>query len=558
MVLKNGGIKKEYLASIIYRELDKYYDGLLEILQKGDSAACRTWIRRIGDFGYTGTKITDGFPPDKTEQIKLLLDAGFLPSKLYFLRTLFELYLRDFLESLECLKIKIPQSTYAYCIADPYGVLKEDEIHLAFGECWDDDSGDLDLDGIDVLVARAPAHLPADIQKRRAVFHPALRHLKNVAIFPTTGDVPLASLLSGGDYDGDEVWVCWDPELVSPFHNQPSHEIPQPEKYGLIKISKPLGNTPFDEFMAKAFHFNLSPNTLGLCTNEHERYCYSLGGIGSPNAVDFSCLLSHLADTRKSGYEYPPENRRAFRKTLGKPTSDNPAYKDSDISTPKPDDIIDYLKFQVIETERKRILARLNNDCPSINICRTDRDLVAIWKKAWDLANYERDVKNSTILLDTIQGIRKKVKKVFEDWNVVRDKLSTEGRITLANEFLMAIRAPHFEHDRSIIWRFSEYEWQTFLASCAYEQYSEKPFPWYATAKVLCGIKCTANGQCRYVTPAIYQLLDVNNSRAKKVEADRRKAEAEEYAAATAFLYEMEENAEFSTFLDEDDGGDRW
>ncbi|KAK2870547.1 hypothetical protein FQN49_003113 [Arthroderma sp. PD_2] len=525
MVLKNGGIKVEYLASIIHSVVEKYYNNFLRILQEGDAMACRAWVKEFGGSGHKGPTLTDGFPPDMTEQVKLLLDGGFIPSKLRILRRLFKDYLSYFLDNLGNLKIKIPQSTYAYCIADPYGVLKEDEVHLAFEDRWEDDS--TDLDEIDVLVARAPAHLPADIQKRRATFHPALRHLKNVAVFPTTGDVPLASLLSGGDYDGDEVWVCWDPELVNPFQNKPSHDIPKPEKYGLIKVSKPVGDTPFDDFMAKAFDFNLSLNTLGMCTVEHERYCYALGGIGSPEAVDFSCLLSHLADTRKSGYVYPHENRLEYRRSLGAGTPYKPAYKDPTIPH-RPDDIIDHLKFDVIKEETAKIQARLNHDCPSDRICITDKDLVVPRQKIWDLAIKERNESNSTVLLDAFQDIVKQVRKVHDDNTSMGDSISYEGRIIHAHESLMAIQPPRFNHTWSIVWSNSKDEWEKFLASCAYREYPGSSFPWFAAAKTLCGIKCNAVGLWRITTSSIYPVLEVNKSRAKKVEAERRKLEAED------------------------------
>ena len=37
------------------------------------------------------------------------------------------------------------------------------------------------------------------------VFHPKLKHLVDVVVFPTRGTFPLAGKLQGGDYDGDKV-----------------------------------------------------------------------------------------------------------------------------------------------------------------------------------------------------------------------------------------------------------------------------------------------------------------------------------------------------------------
>ena len=71
------------------------------------------------------------------------------------------------------MNIGLPASTYAFMIADPLAVLEENEVHIAFSSAFRDEKTGLDqtmLHGIDLLVARSPAHLPSDIQKVRAVF----------------------------------------------------------------------------------------------------------------------------------------------------------------------------------------------------------------------------------------------------------------------------------------------------------------------------------------------------------------------------------------------------
>lgn len=40
--------------------------------------------------------------------------------------------------------------------------------------------------------------------------------LVEVILLPVTGDNPMAQLLSGGDYDGDMAWICWEPSIVEP------------------------------------------------------------------------------------------------------------------------------------------------------------------------------------------------------------------------------------------------------------------------------------------------------------------------------------------------------
>ncbi|EGE07120.1 RNA-directed RNA polymerase [Trichophyton equinum CBS 127.97] len=534
MVLQDRGTNKEYILSLIPKEADKFYSEFL-LVQNGDSAACRAWVRQNG--GDASSQIPalneSTFPPSRTVQLNMFLDAGFLPSNLAFVRRLFkENFLGDFVQKLEALKIKIPKSTY------------KAQIHLDLGDSWED--GTTDLDGIDVLVARAPAHLPSDIQKCRAVFHPALRYLKNVAIFPTKGEVPLASLLSGGDYDGDEVWVCWDQEIVKPFVNYPMPEIPEPEEYGLVKVSRRVGDMPFDRFMENSFIFNMSQNPLGLCTNEHERYCYHRGGIGSPLAIHFSGLLSHLADIRKSGYEYPAENRQKYRESLGPLTLRNPAYKtdktpeqDRDSITWKSDNILDCLRFEVVEMAKERIYSRLNDDCPSINIPKVDEDLIAPWKQTWDRAIQERN-SGCSKLLDAIKKLREQVEAAFETYRRVTDKLSHAAKVTFAAESLMSIQPPDIDHPVAIVWKESAFEWKNLLASCAYQCPPDSWFTWYAAFKTLCDMKARANGHWYSVKAPIYHRLTMSKSMMKKIETERRKAETEEELLLLRSLEEQE------------------
>ena len=63
------------------------------------------------------------------------------------------------------------------------------------------------------VLARNPSLHPGDIRVVRAVNVPALWHLKDVVVLPQTGDRDIAGMCSGGDLDGDDYLVIWDPEL---------------------------------------------------------------------------------------------------------------------------------------------------------------------------------------------------------------------------------------------------------------------------------------------------------------------------------------------------------
>ena len=66
------------------------------------------------------------------------------------------------------------------------------------------------------LVGRNPSMHPGDIRVVEAVDVPELRHLRDVVLFPVKGERDIPSMCSGGDLDGDEFFVFWDPRLLPP------------------------------------------------------------------------------------------------------------------------------------------------------------------------------------------------------------------------------------------------------------------------------------------------------------------------------------------------------
>lgn len=63
------------------------------------------------------------------------------------------------------------------------------------------------------FVGRNPSLHPGDIRVVQAVDVPALHHLRDVVVFSQHGDRDIPSMCSGGDLDGDDFFVIWDPEL---------------------------------------------------------------------------------------------------------------------------------------------------------------------------------------------------------------------------------------------------------------------------------------------------------------------------------------------------------
>ncbi|TCD62010.1 hypothetical protein EIP91_007628 [Steccherinum ochraceum] len=110
-------------------------------------------------------------------------------------------------------RMLVPKSRFLFGICDPYGVLQEGEVHVRLTIPR---KGASALSNVDVLVVRNPCLHPGDCLKLRAVSHPKLAHLVDCVVFATRGRRAAPSMSSGGDLDGDQFTVIWDPDLVPP------------------------------------------------------------------------------------------------------------------------------------------------------------------------------------------------------------------------------------------------------------------------------------------------------------------------------------------------------
>ena len=121
------------------------------------------------------------------------------------------------------LRIPIEKSRLLFGVADTTATLR-------YGECF------LRLENLDVppaaqvLVTRSPCYHPGDIRvlrpmlvseliarappARRKLVEQQLAVLHDAVVFPTHGPRPHPDEMQGGDLDGDEFFVCWDPELL--------------------------------------------------------------------------------------------------------------------------------------------------------------------------------------------------------------------------------------------------------------------------------------------------------------------------------------------------------
>jgi hypothetical protein len=159
-------------------------------------------------------------------------------------------------------------------VPDFSGVLEADEVYIHFSESFVDELSPfagLPFKDVDVLVARSPAHYVSDIQRVRAVVKLELMGLKDVIVFSTKGNPSLAAKLSGGDYDGDQAWICWEPSIVENFLNARVPKLPDLVKDGYISQDTTTYEElvkgevdPTKSFLKNCFEFNLEDRLLGV------------------------------------------------------------------------------------------------------------------------------------------------------------------------------------------------------------------------------------------------------------------------------------------------------
>ncbi|KAK7962123.1 RNA-directed RNA polymerase [Apiospora aurea] len=455
---------KNAISDILERSLCKEMEEQRLAIQ--DPCRLRLWVQNNSTSSLREARLKNGqvpfvggLPKQDEDRINFLLDGGFDPRRLRMLWELTFKLRKDKCEEMKKrMNIKIGRSTYAFMVVDFWGLLNEGEIHLGFSSNFQDDDSRFSetyLHGMDVLVARSPAHYTSDIQKVKAVFRPELGPLKDVVVFPSKGNVALADKLSGGDYDGDIAWVCWDPNIVGNFVNAEVPACPDLFKEGVLTKQKETYRDLVDEYGQEAnskffdasFKFNMQSSLLGLCTNFKERLGYSRRSVGDEAAVRLSTLLSNLVDQAKQGIRFTNEDWTKFRNALlgGKAEPPQPRYKsDSCPGRRKFSHIIDHLKFSVLIPIIERELAILSEDKtkPNSLLVPWDKDLVKLYDLYNELGQNKPRVKSIMTKLnndlDALYGqctgnqarwkdvpFEVKMERLYEDFHAIQPKKLT-------------------------------------------------------------------------------------------------------------------------------------
>lgn len=543
----------DLLTTSLRRELDgqkKAVQNPLQFRQWTYENSVHKEDRLSGHVPYQGA-----MPQTDEEIMNTMLDAGFDPQTNKLLNGLaYDIQLRKCQILSKKLNITVPRSAYLYMVVDFTGTLEENEVHIGFSTSFsaDDEWSKTMVHGIDVLVARSPAHFISDIQKVKATFKPELADLTNVIVFSSKGDTPLAEKLSGGDYDGDLAWVCWDFHIVNNFENAELQEQPDLSRYMpsdqetfrhlLLQSNKHRGKAVAD-MMAKSFQFNLSKSMLGVCTNFKERLCYERNNVCDAAARTLSTLLSNLVDQAKQGLHFTPENFTQLRQELGvsTPTTDL-AYKQEVWPSNKPwppRHIIDHLKFFVakpaIDNELEKFHASLESRGGTHH---WDADLAVYYKgyRHWvdrpsesnSLGRLRKSM--GRILGDLIEDL----KNVAACWDAYHmpETISYSERVARVYEVWVGIQ-PRSEDSERAPWLLLGGEmshWMLLKASTAFwmfcnsgnsSTYGMKPrFVWQMACRHLCYIKSqAASGAPAVVIPLMFACLRPDAKFVKRIEA---------------------------------------
>lgn len=257
------------------------------------------------------------FRPKRTSQALPLLQAGFAPETCPYLRRLLSNVAGANIGRLgERMRIPVNQSRWLLVVADPTGSLKFGQafVHLS--------SSVTPLKGR-VVMARNPCHLPSDVQVAECVAEPRLAHIRDALVLPVQGPYPFAQLLSGGDYDGDLVFVSWDTRLLPPAgcpERMPPPELPLNPEAKLDNVTRAttladLNKKDISSAMVELFRNHTL--SLGTLTQIHAAIAEK-EGVASEAAVRTAWLCRDAVDSPKSGLRVRVPKPLAAYGTLGR------------------------------------------------------------------------------------------------------------------------------------------------------------------------------------------------------------------------------------------------
>ena len=145
-----------------------------------------------------------------------------------------------------------------------------------------------------VAVSRSPVYNIGDLRMLEAVDIPELSHLCDVIVFPNHGSRPHPDEMGGGDLDGDEYSVVWDPKLMLRYSEAAADYTATRKNPDIHTIEQlPVNSAKFRvEYMLQ--------DLLATISNCHLAHS-DLHGLEHPDVVKMAENADYAVNYNKSG-----------------------------------------------------------------------------------------------------------------------------------------------------------------------------------------------------------------------------------------------------------------
>jgi hypothetical protein len=194
-------------------------------------------------------------------------------------------------------RIPVKDGCNLYGIMDETGYLQEGQIYVATEKTTDGKQEKSVLIRKRVVITRAPALHPGDIQVVEAIDVPSnspLKSLYNCVVFSQHGERDLPSCLSGGDLDGDLYQVIWDPTLIPKDTCKPA-DYP---RVGPIDIGRQIQTKDMTDFFIQF----METDQLGRISTLHQILADKhASGTFHPECIKLAEMASTAVDFSKTG-----------------------------------------------------------------------------------------------------------------------------------------------------------------------------------------------------------------------------------------------------------------
>lgn len=312
--------------------------------------------------------------------------------------------------------------------------------------------------------------------------------------------------MQNGDYDGDRFWATWDPAIVDNFENAPSPPgLPDPKFFGIQVDDRRLDNSfetsnqkAIREFLDFNIRFRCQQGVLGICTNFHNSYAYTVGSIKSAGVEALADLHDLLVDSSKMGYTFTEDEWKSYlssdtRITVKKPKQ--PLHKRllegaslEDIRSSDPKDAVDRLLLSIVLPAADAIAAEVQDLWKKHSII--DEALYRPLRIVQQLAEEESDYHKDLGLLV------KEIKKIHNTWKLkFHGNTDSTNMVACIDECYNAFRSLmpttplwNLHQEMEILISPSPTAWDLLKASVVYVEYPAEVFALRMAGKELCFI----------------------------------------------------------------------